>query len=78
MYVAPGVPLVTAPVVAFRIAPSPGSGLNVNVPPVDPIMVAVPPSQVAVILKDASPVVRTVTVCVLLAGQTPAVVYSIV
>ena len=43
-----------------------------------PVMVAVPPSQVAVIAKLGSAVVSTVTLSALLDGHDPEVVYSTV
>ena len=64
--------------VALITAPSPGNGLNAKLPPVVPVTVAVPPSQVAVIVNVASSVGITVKISVLLDGQTPLVVYSTV
>ena len=54
MYVVPEVPPVTSPVVVSNTAPSVGTGLKAKVPPVSPVMIAVPPSQVGVKVKLAS------------------------
>ena len=70
---------MTSPVAGSIVAPSVGCGLaKVKVPPKSPVIVAVPPSQVAVSVKLASSVINTVTSCVLLDGQVPLVVYSTV
>ena len=52
-------PPVTVPFVGSITAPSVGTGLNVNVPPNVPVTVAVPPSQVGVIVKPASSEAKT-------------------
>ena len=54
VYVVPFVPLVTSPVTVSIVAPSVGTGLKANVPPANPVTVAVPPSHVGVIVKLAS------------------------
>ena len=71
-------PPVTVPVAGSITEPSPGSGLSAKLPPVTPVTMAVPPSQVAVIVNVESSVVITVKVSVLLDGQVPSVVYSTV
>jgi hypothetical protein len=74
----PGTPLVTVPVVGSIVAPSVGTGLNAKVPPASPVIVAVPPSHVSVVVNEALAVVKTVTSWVLLEPQAPEIVYSIV
>ena len=61
VYVVADVPPVTSPVAESITAPSVGTGFNVNIPPVSPVIVAVPPSQVGVIVKLGSSAVSTVT-----------------
>ena len=78
VYVVPGTPLVTSPVAASIVAPSVGTGLKANVPPVSPVIVTVPPSQVSVVVKAGFAVVSTVTSSVLLDPHAPVIVYSIV
>jgi hypothetical protein len=68
---------VIVPVAASTIAPSPGSGLNENTPPVSPEIVAVAPSHVAVKTNDGSSKSKTVKVSILEDGHAPVVVYSI-
>ena len=62
VYIVPGTPLVTVPVVASIVAPSVGTGLKANVPPDVPVIEAVAPSQVGVKVKEALPELLTVTV----------------
>jgi hypothetical protein len=64
--------LVTSPVEASKSIPE---SKVVNTPPVSPVMVAVAPSQVAVIVNDASSSAGIVTVSVLVVEQVPTVVY---
>ena len=47
-----------------------------KVPPVVPVILAVPPSHPAVIVKDASSVIKETTDCTLELGQVPEVVYK--
>ena len=63
------------PVAPSITAVSVGIGLKVNTPPVSPVIVAVPPSQVADMVNVESSNGNTVTFCVEVSGQAPAVVY---
>ena len=78
VYVAPVTPLVISPVVASIMAPSVGTGLNTNVPPVSPVIIAVAPVQFAVSVNDASSASSMVTLTVFVIPQDPGVVYSTV
>ena len=60
-YEAPEVPLVTSPVFGSITAESVGVTSKLNVPPVVPSIVTVPPSHVGATVKEASSEVVTVT-----------------
>ena len=73
----PCVPLVIVPVTGSITAKSPtaGNGSKLKTPPVSPVIVAVAPSHVAVKVNAVSLSSKTVTVSVVVLGQTPNVVY---
>jgi len=77
LYVVPPTPPLISPVAGSIVAPSLTAGLNVNVPPGVPVTVALlaVPSQKSDRVNEASSSGLTVTVCALVAGQRPVVVY---
>jgi hypothetical protein len=74
VYSVPDIPLETSPVIPSITAPSVGTGLKANTPPVSPVIVATAPSHVGVIIKDASSPGNNVAL-IILDAQPPAIIY---
>ena len=70
-------PPVISPVVASIEAASVGATLNVNIPPVRPVTLTLPPSHKGVKMNEASSSERAEIDSVSLEEQTPKVVYNI-